>query len=125
MMYRCDNAFNCIQMGQNPHGTSMCAVVDVMHTIQHGIIMYVLDCFTKSLSAQSLAKLNGMAYIFDTTCCQSIRSTFLRTDVSSMFQECPGLNTSSRDSCFGQSANDNQVPSTREVGSGTPYYVRS
>jgi hypothetical protein len=42
-----------------------------------------------------------------------------------MFQECPGLNTSSRDRCLGQLANYNQVPSTREVGSGTPYYVRS
>jgi hypothetical protein len=293
-IYRCDNAFNRIQMGRNPHGIFMCVVVDVMHTIQHGIIMYVLDCFKKSLSAQSLAKLDGMAYIFDTTCCQSIRSTFPRTDFSrgitnltmvecseysgslfliasfimrvdgwefldkhfperldavlgtmesllcfeawldqhtfweigdpdseaaeaetaigslmnlimtylpreagngwklskvheikhiirfirtfgaprgynasrpeehhkahakrpgrrsqknvdtidqqrgnriadafvinamhARFQECPGLNTSSRDCCLGQLANDNQVPSTREVGSGTPYYVRS
>jgi hypothetical protein len=59
-------------MGQNPHGIFMCAVVDVMHTIQHGIITYVLDCFKKCPSVQSLAMLDKMAYIFDTTCCQSI-----------------------------------------------------
>jgi hypothetical protein len=69
---KCDNAFNRVQMEQNPHGIFMCAVVDVMHTIQHGIITYVLDCFKKCPSVQSLAMLDKMAYIFDTTCCQSI-----------------------------------------------------
>jgi hypothetical protein len=54
-------------MGKNPHGIFMCAVVNVMHTIQHGIIMYVLDCFKKGLSAKSLAKLDKRAYIFDKT----------------------------------------------------------
>ena len=39
MMYKVTNAFNCIQMGKNAHSIFMCAVVDVMHTIQHGIIM--------------------------------------------------------------------------------------
>jgi hypothetical protein len=81
-IYKCDNAFNRIQMGQNPHGIFMCAVVDVMHTIQHGIIMYALDCFKKRLNAQSLAKLDRMAHVFDKTCCQSIRSSFPRTDFS-------------------------------------------
>ena len=81
-IYKCDNAYNRIQMGQNPHGIFMCAVVDVMHTIQHGIIMYVLDCFKRGLNAQSLAKLDRMAHIFDKTCCQSIRSSFPRTDFS-------------------------------------------
>ena len=79
-IYQCDNSFNRIQMGQNPHGIFMCAVVDVMHTIQHGIIMYVLDTFKNSLSVRSLAKLDRMAHIFDKTCCQSIRSSFPRTD---------------------------------------------
>jgi hypothetical protein len=81
-IYRCDNAFNRIQMGKNPHGIFMCAVVDVMHTIQHGIIMYALDCFKKHLSTESLAKLDRMAHTFDKTCCQSIRSSFPRTDFS-------------------------------------------
>jgi hypothetical protein len=81
-IYKCNNAFNRIQMGRNPHGIFMCAVVDVMHTIQHGIIMYVLDCFKKCLSVQSLAKLDEMAHIFDTTCRQSICSSFPRTDFS-------------------------------------------
>ena len=30
-MYKVDNAFNRIQMGQNAHGIFMCAVVEVMH----------------------------------------------------------------------------------------------
>jgi hypothetical protein len=81
-IYKCDNAFNRIQMGRNPHGIFMCAVVDVMHTIQHGVIMYVLDCFKKGLSAQSLAKLDRLAHIFDKTCRQSIRTSFPRTDFS-------------------------------------------
>ena len=42
-IYRVDNALNHIQMGQNPHGIFMCAIVDVIHTIQHGIIMYSLE----------------------------------------------------------------------------------
>ena len=79
-IYKCDNSFNRIQMGRNPHGIFMCAVVDVMHTIQHGIIMYVLDTFKNCLSVRSLAKLDRMAHIFDKTCCQSIRSSFPRTD---------------------------------------------
>ncbi len=59
-IYKCDNAFNCIQMGKTPHGIFMCAVVNVMHTIQHGIITYVLDCFKKGRSAKSLATLVRM-----------------------------------------------------------------
>ena len=69
-------------MGQNPHGIFMCAVVDVMHAIQHGIIMYILDCFKRGLNAQSLAKLDRMAHIFDKTSSRSIRSSFPRTDFS-------------------------------------------
>jgi hypothetical protein len=67
-------------MGRNPHGIFMCAVVDVMHIVQHGAIMYVLDTFESGLSVRSLAKLDRMAHVFDKTCCQSIRSSFPRTD---------------------------------------------
>ena len=38
-MYKVDNAFNSIQMGQHAHSICMCTVFDVMHTIHHGIIM--------------------------------------------------------------------------------------
>ena len=58
-MYKVDNTFNRIQMGQNAHGIFMCAVIDVMHTIQHGIIMYFLKSFKKGLAMnhwQSLTK---------------------------------------------------------------------
>ncbi len=58
---KCDNAFNRVQTGQNPYGIFMCAAIDVMHTIQHGIIFYSLDCFKKCLSVQSLATLDKMA----------------------------------------------------------------
>ena len=54
-----------------------------------------------------------------------IADAFVINAMHARFQECPGLNTSSRDCCLGQLANDNQVPSTRAVGSGTLYYVRS
>ena len=53
-IYKVDNAFNHIQMGQNPHGIFMCAVVDVMHTVQHGVIMNSLESFKKGLGAQTL-----------------------------------------------------------------------
>ena len=75
-MYKVDNAFNRIQMGQNAHGLVMCAVVDVMH----GTIMYCLESFKKGISNKSLAKLDGIAFAFDKTCCQNIRSSFPRTD---------------------------------------------
>jgi hypothetical protein len=81
-IYRVDNAFNRIQMGQNPHGIFMCAVVDVMHTVQHGIIMYSLESFKKGLGAQTLQLLDRMALSFNKTCCQTIRSSFPRTDFS-------------------------------------------
>jgi hypothetical protein len=42
-IYKVDNAFHWVlQMGNNPHGIFMCAVIHVMHTIQHGINMYAL-----------------------------------------------------------------------------------
>jgi hypothetical protein len=71
-MYKVENAFNRIQMGQNAHDILMYAVVDVMHTIQHGIIMYCLKSFKKGISNKSLAKLDKMAFAFDMTCCQTI-----------------------------------------------------
>ena len=52
----------------------------LMHTVQHGIIMNVLDGFKNGLSVRSLAKLDRMAIIFDKTCCQSICPSFPRTD---------------------------------------------
>ena len=79
-LYRVDNAFNRIQMGQNPHGIFMCAVIDVMHTVQHGIIMYAMEAFKKFLNPTKLQMLDRMAMAFDKTCCQSIRSSFPRTD---------------------------------------------
>ena len=77
-----DNVFNQIQMGQNVHGIFMCAVVDVMHTIQHGIIMYCLASFEKGMGIETLAKLNRMVIAFDKTCCQAICSSFPWTDFS-------------------------------------------
>ena len=81
-IYRVDNAFNRIQMGQNPHGIFMCAVIDIMHTVQHGVIMYVLDSFKKCLSNETLAMLDRMALLFDVSCLQTIREEFPRTDFS-------------------------------------------
>ena len=79
-LYRADNAFNRVEMGSNPHGIFMCAVIDVMHTVQHGIIMYAMEAFKKSLNPRKLAMLDRMAISFDKKCCQSIRSSFPRTD---------------------------------------------
>ena len=76
MLYRVDNAFNRIQMGKYPRGIFMCAVTDVMHTVQNGIIMYAMDAF------KNLQILDRMAMAFDKTCCQSIRSSFPRTNFS-------------------------------------------
>jgi alkanesulfonate monooxygenase SsuD/methylene tetrahydromethanopterin reductase-like flavin-dependent oxidoreductase (luciferase family) len=42
-------------MGRNPHGIFMCAVIDVMHTVQHGVIMYVLESFKTFLGTEILA----------------------------------------------------------------------
>ena len=79
-LYRVDNAFNRIQMGKNPHSIFMCAVIDVMHTVQHGIIMYAMEAFKKFLIPKKLQMFDRMAMAFDKTCCQSIRSSFPRTD---------------------------------------------
>jgi Plavaka transposase len=81
-IYRVDNAFNRVQMGSNPHGIFMCAVIDVMHTIQAGVIMYVLESFKNIVSVATLAKIDRMAINFDKTCSQSIRSSFPRSDFS-------------------------------------------
>jgi len=74
--YRVDNSFNRIQMGNNPHGIFMCAVVDVMHTVQHGIIMYSLESFKKGIGIETLALIDKKAISFDRRCCQSIRANF-------------------------------------------------
>jgi hypothetical protein len=79
-LYRVDNAFNRIQMGRNPHGIFMCAVIDVMHTVQHGILMYAMEAFKDYLNPRKLQMLDRMAMAFDKTCCQSMRSSFPRTD---------------------------------------------
>jgi hypothetical protein len=81
-VYRVDNAFNRIQMGLNPHGIFMCSVIDVMHSIQHGVIMYVLESFKKCLSTDTLAMIDEMALVFDISCLQTIRQDFPRTDFS-------------------------------------------
>jgi hypothetical protein len=81
-VYRVDNVFNRIQMGLNPHGIFMCAVMDIMHSVQHGAIMYVLESFKKCLSTDTVAMLDGMALVFDISCLQTIRQDFPRTDFS-------------------------------------------
>jgi hypothetical protein len=81
-IYRVDNAFNRVQMGNNPYGIFMCAVIDVMHTIQAGVIMYVLEFFKNFVNVATLAKIDQMAINFDKTCSQSIRSSFPSSDFS-------------------------------------------
>jgi hypothetical protein len=45
----------------------MCAVIDVMHSVQHGVIMYVLVSFKKCLSSDTMAMLDRMALVFLTS----------------------------------------------------------
>ena len=59
-------------MGQNPHRIFMHAVVDVIHTVQHGFIMCLLGAFKKGLSAQTLQLLNRMALSSNKNCSQTI-----------------------------------------------------
>ena len=43
-----DNAINRILMGINPHGIFVCAVINVVHTVQHGVILILsvhLQCW--------------------------------------------------------------------------------
>jgi hypothetical protein len=94
-IYKVDNVFNRVQMGNNPHGIFMCAVIDVMHTIQHGVIMYALDSLKNNLSVATLAKIDCMAMNFDKTCCQSIRSSFPRSDFSRGITNSPILSARS------------------------------
>jgi hypothetical protein len=79
-IYRVDNAFNRVQMGENPYGIFMCATLDVMHSVQHGIIMYVLQSFLDTLNDKLKSYLDRMALFFDRTCRQTTRSEFPRTD---------------------------------------------
>jgi hypothetical protein len=60
----------------------MCAIVDVMHTVQNGIIMYSLESFKKGLGTQTLQLLDRIAHSFNKTCCQTIQSNFPRTNFS-------------------------------------------
>ena len=80
--YKVDNAFNRIQMGQNPHGIFMCAVVDVMHTVQHGVIMYSLESFKKGSAPRHWNCLTRWHFCSTRLCCQTIWSSFPRTDFS-------------------------------------------
>jgi hypothetical protein len=73
-LYSVDNAFNRIQMRQNPHCIFMCSVIDIMHTVlQHGFIMYALESFKSFLNPKKLQMLDKMAIQFNATCRQSIR----------------------------------------------------
>jgi hypothetical protein len=69
-------------MGLNPHGIFMCAVIDVMHSVQHGVIMYVLESIKKCLSTNTLAMIDKMALVFDISCLKTICQDFPRTDFS-------------------------------------------
>ncbi len=81
-LYRVVNSFNRIQMGQNPHGIFKFAVIDIMRTVQHGIIMYAFESLKSFLNPKKLQMLDKMAIQFDVTCRQSIRLSFPRTHFS-------------------------------------------
>ena len=49
-IYRVDNAFNRIQMGRNPHGIFMCAVINVMHSYCTAWCHYVCTGVIQDLS---------------------------------------------------------------------------
>jgi hypothetical protein len=69
-------------MGLNPHGIFMCAVIDIMHSVQYGVIMHVLESFNKCLSTNTLPMLDRTAFVFDISCLQPICQDFPRTDFS-------------------------------------------
>jgi len=79
-LYRVDNAFNRVQMGSNPYGIFACAVIDIMHSLQHGLMMYALSEFTRPIPGADLALVDRMAMLMDSTCRQSCRSNYPRAD---------------------------------------------
>jgi hypothetical protein len=79
-VYKLDNCFNRIETGQNPHGIFMCAVVDVMHTVQHGVIKYAIEVFMAHLNNAQKATFDRLAATFDQTCRQTIRQDYPATN---------------------------------------------
>jgi hypothetical protein len=80
-MYRHDNAFSKLQMGNNPSGIFFCAAPDVMHSLQHGVLMYALENFMKPLGCDiTTSQLNRLALWFDRTVRQSFRKKIPRAD---------------------------------------------
>ena len=79
-LYRVDNAFNCVQMGSNPYGIFACAVIDIMHILQHGLMMYALSEFTRPIPGADLALVDRMAMLMDSTCRLLCRSNYPRAD---------------------------------------------
>ena len=79
-IYRVDNAFNRVQMGPNPHGIYGCAVIDIMHSLQHGLMMYALSAFTRHIPDKQLAFIDQMAIDMDLSCRQSCRPNYPRAD---------------------------------------------
>jgi hypothetical protein len=82
-LYRVDNVLNRIQMGQNPHGIFMCAVINIMYTVQHGIILYAQESIKSYLNPKKLQMLDKMAIQINATFCQSIQLSFSRANFSS------------------------------------------
>lgn len=78
-VYRVDNCFNRIEMGRNSHGIFMCAVIDVMHTLQHGVMKYAIEVFLEHLNNAQKATFDRLAITFDQTCRQSIRQAYPAT----------------------------------------------
>ena len=79
-MYRHDNAFSRLQMGNNPSGIFFCAAPDVMHSLQHGVFMYALENFMQPLGCHVTNQLDRLALWFDRTVRQSCRANFPRAD---------------------------------------------
>ena len=79
-VYKVNNCFNRIEMGGNPHGIFMCAVIDVMHTVQHGVIKYALEVFLSHLNNAQKVTFDRLAITFDHTCRQSIRQDYPHTN---------------------------------------------
>ena len=78
-VYKLDNCFNRIETGQNPHGIFMCAVIDIMHTVQHGVIKYDTDVFLAHLNNAQKATFDRLAITLDQMCRQSIRQDYPHT----------------------------------------------
>jgi hypothetical protein len=83
-----NNAFSPVHFGGQPSGVHGCTPMDLMHSLQHGLMKHILACIMDRFTPGPLSRIDGMVKDVALLLRQGVRTDFPRSDFTNGITNC-------------------------------------